>query len=212
MGRIVKHNTRAWYFLPIAISILWVAFSWFLWLGDKSISNENRFMENSQVVFLALAFAFHWKQRLETAHPPIRACHSVLAMLCFSVMVREIDIDKIGGTRMWHIIENAIRFCVVSAWLSLAPDIARNFSKLWATRFGIFFSPNSLMTAVAVAFYLASWFFDNHIVPIDRKTSQFIEESLQLSGTAFFFAASLKPIRYDTINSKKADHVETIGN
>lgn len=190
----ISDKMDAWYFLPVSVTVLFVAIAFYLWLGDKSISDENQLMENSQVVFLALAGGFHLKQRLRISLSSFRIYHSILAMFCFSVMAREIDINMIGTAQIWGTIEIAVRFCIVVTWLLLAYYAVRRLPELWVNRFSIVFSPNSLLTVFAIAFYLASWFFDKQVVPINEGLSQFIEEALQLSGTIFFFTSSLKPI------------------
>jgi uncharacterized membrane protein len=183
-----------WFVVPLLASAIIILVEWFLWLGNRAVTEENHSLENLQLAFLILAVGFHLKQGFRVGATPLRICHLVLALLCFSVFLREFDIDKIGAEEIWGTIETIIRSIAGLAWIYIFYLVVRNLQALWDLRLKILLSVNSLLVATAIAFYLASWFFDKELVPVPLDVSKFIEESVQLTGTVFFFASSLRPI------------------
>ncbi len=179
---------------PLVLSALGVLIAGWLWAGDQSVSDENHLMENSQVFFLMLAVGLHLKHRLTLQLPLARICHMTLALLCLSVMIREIDIDKLGTHTGWDTLEKIIRGVLVLFWVVHVVSVWRCLGALWALREKILFSQTSFLTAIAIGFYCVSYLFDKRLIPVEADLSQFIEESIQLTGTIFFFAASLLPL------------------
>jgi hypothetical protein len=96
-----------------------------LWNGDKTIAEENGLLENGQVTLLVVAGLLHFIQRRRIdSSSVVRICHAVLGMLCLSVVIREIDIDKIGPAAAWGIAELSVSFLSGVYW-------ARMFSGIW---------------------------------------------------------------------------------
>jgi hypothetical protein len=50
-----------------------------------------------------------------------------------------------------------------------------------------------LFLSIGIVFYMISWFFDKSASP-NLEWNRLWEELLQLNGTSFFFAASLRPL------------------
>lgn len=167
-----------------------------LWQQDMTVTYENRLIENSQVLFLILATALHTlhASRQQADALTSRVCHQVLAMLCLSIMVREIDIDKLGPQAGWALAENLIRVVGGLVWLWLLVLIYQKRRWHWPRRGEILATPTSLLTGAGVLLYMASWFFDKSVVPLASAPSQLWEETLQLSGTIFLFTAGLHQI------------------
>ncbi|MBC52947.1 MAG: hypothetical protein CMQ34_03835 [Gammaproteobacteria bacterium] len=119
-------------------------------------------------------------------------------MLCLSIMIRELDIDKLGSQAGWAYAENLIRLTGVAVWLWLLARVAGHRQSLWQKKLHILCTPNSVLTGAGVLLYMASWFFDKSIVPLPQDRSQLWEETLQMSGTVALFTAALPPISVNT--------------
>lgn len=63
--------------------------------GDFSQVQENRLVENMQVVFLALAF-FAFLKRAFSKDVRFRAISAFLALLFYSLILREVDFERLG--------------------------------------------------------------------------------------------------------------------
>lgn len=167
-----------------------------LWQHDVTVTYENRIIENTQVLFLVLATALH---ALQASRRPANAvddrlCHHVLAMLCLSIMVREIDIDKLGPQAGWAIAENLIRLGGGAVWIWLLSRVYGRRQSIWHSKASVLCTPASVLTGAGVLLYMASWFFDKSVVPLPADRSQLWEETLQMSATVALFTAALRPI------------------
>lgn len=198
-----SHGTLLWFLIPF-LGIITINFlTWHLWLEDKSISAENHLIENLQLIILMFALGVHIYQRFQESVQELRIYHLTLALLCFSVALREFDIDKIGTNGMWSSMEIVTRSIMVCAWLWIIYCVIKSFSTFWPIRWGILLSTKSLLTYTAIAFYLCSWFFDKNHVAVNPHLSKFIEECLQLAGTVYFLTSAMVPLscRRKTMNS-----------
>ncbi|MBE0596956.1 MAG: hypothetical protein IH614_06795 [Desulfuromonadales bacterium] len=180
--------------LPAAISLFCAFAGTWLWLHDRSVTAENHLLENSQAVFLALAIALHIVQSARTGDGAVRLFHLTLGLLCLSVLVREIDIDKLGSAAIWNSMEVVVRLCVVLVWIVLGSYLLRHWEELWRRRLPLLISMNSFLVYLGIFFYMASWFFDKSVIPVNPDVSQLWEELLQLSATVFFFVSALRPL------------------
>lgn len=167
-----------------------------LWQQDVTVTYENNILENIQVFFLTLATTTHlWQlSRQPAGAATARMCHMVLAMLCLSIMVREVDIDKLGPQPAWGITENLIRLAGAAVWIWLIVHIYDKRLTLWRFRADILCTPTSVLTGLGVMCYMASWFFDKSVVPLPAERSQLWEETLQMSATVLLFTAALRAI------------------
>jgi hypothetical protein len=188
-----SQSTFFWFGIPLFGVITMGFFAWRLWLNNPSVPEENSFIENFQLVFLFSAIFAHGLRMFQESIQELRIYHAALALLCFSVALREFEIDDIGSSTIWPAVEISIRSIAVSAWIWLIYRLTRNFRKLWAIRHAITRSMKSVQVYLAITFYLGSWFFDKNHVPIDAQLSKFIEQSLQLGGTVFFLTSALIP-------------------
>lgn len=182
--------------LTAAIALVCALVANRLWHQDTTVTLENRLIENIQVAFLILATLLHALQssRLPAIASTDRLCHQILAMLCLSIMVRELDIDRLGPQAGWAYAENLIRLAGGGVWIWLLARVYGHRRHLWHARISILCTPNSVLTGAGVLFYVASWFFDKSVVPLPAGRSQLWEETLQMSGTVALFTAALRPI------------------
>ena len=167
-----------------------------LWHQDVSIAHENRLLENTQVFFLSIATVLHALQcSRQPSHARVgRLCHAVLSMLCLSIMVREIDIDKFGPQPGWALAENMIRVAGGLVWVWLLVRVYSVRDRVWLRKVEVLWTPTSVLTGLGVMLYMSSWFFDKSVVPLPTAHSQLWEETLQLSGTVCLFTAALRTI------------------
>jgi hypothetical protein len=167
-----------------------------LWQQDISITLENRLLENTQIFFLSLATALHALQSSRQPHHAKvgRLCHAILSMLCLSIMIREIDIDKFGPQPGWALVENMIRLTGGVVWVWLLTRVYGARQRVWLRKTEILWTPTSILTGLGVLLYMSSWLFDKSVVPLPTAQSQLWEETLQMSGTVCLFTAALRTI------------------
>ncbi len=182
-----------WCLIPISICMLCDLGGGLLWAEGLSITEENGLLENSQVFFLALAVCLSIRHVSYVENNTVRISHAVLGMLFLSIMIREVDINRLGSAAIWEKAELVIRLGAAVVWLCLGALVFRKWKTLWRTRFSILFSPTSFLTALGILFYMISWYFDKSTSP-NQEWNRLWEELLQLNGTVFFFAASLRPL------------------
>jgi hypothetical protein len=163
----------------------WVVIT--LWIDDKTIARENGLLENGQVTLLVVAGLLHFIQRSRIDSSSVaRICHVVLGLLCLSIVIREVDIDKIGPAAAWKTAEFIIRLCVVLVWCVVGAHVFRHLLELWRHRWGVLFSMTSWLTAIGIVLYMAAWFFDKSVESLGPETRRLCEELLELSGGIFF--------------------------
>ncbi len=196
----VPSKNAAIFSLAVVIAAICALAANRLWHQDISVTHENRLMENTQVFFLMLATAMHFVQtvRQPTSFITVRQCHMVLGMLCLSIMVREVDIDRLGPQQGWETTETLIRLAGGAVWIWLLTQIFGNRLALWRYKADILWTATSVQTGLGVMFYIASWFFDKSIVDLPGERSQLWEETLQISATVFLFTAALRPLYLKT--------------
>ena len=189
-------GTLLWFVIPLLALIAIDFLTWQLWLEDRSITAENNLLENLQLLLLILSFVIHGYRRFQESVPDFHIYHTTLALLCFSLALREFDIDKIGSSEIWSSFEIFIRSIAVCAWVVILFRLVQSFSKFWTVHWRIFWAPKSLLNYIAIAFYIASWFFDKGFVAINPDASKYIEESFQLAATGYFLAGAMIPRSY----------------
>lgn len=166
-----------------------------LWCGGFLQAGENHFLELAQCVFLVLVCCVcsvrAW--RLKNTSLTLQfLLHAGLALLSYSFLLREVDIDQIGAAPAWAQLEQALRLLGVALWLALLIFVAPRIKPLWAQRAVMFTMPMVLLAMLGGALLLASWPFDKQVFSVlPYLTSQFIEEMLELNGCMILFFGSL---------------------
>jgi len=189
----LPRSILSWCLIPILLCGLCILGGGLLWAEGFSITEENALLENSQVFFLALAVCLSVRHVSYVENNTVWISHAVLGMLFLSIMIREVDIHRLGSATVWETVEWVIRLSAVFVWLYLSALVFRKWKRLWRIRSQILFSPTSFLTAVGILFYMISWFYDKSASP-NQEWNRLWEELLQLNGTIFFFAASLRPL------------------
>lgn len=178
--------------------------SYSLWSGAIIDTAENGVLELAQNIFLLLACLLHSNH--SWTKPSIsheRHWHSGLALLCFALLLREVDINRFGTSTTWGTIEIIVRGVTVfvgviyaglvfSRWRLAAKNI-----RLLAT------SPTTILTGLGCVAYLSSWPFDKMIFALPGDISEWIEETLELNATILLFAASTFSININDASASK---------
>lgn len=176
--------------LSAAIVIL-LGISVSLWLNDPGVTKENSFLENGQVAFLLLAALLHGLRWRRTQDLVARDFYACLGLLCLSIVVRDVDIDRLGPAAVFEPLEKLLRGALVIAWLVVGALLFRHRVLLWIHKCDLAFSPCSRISILGIVAYGLGWFFDKEIFPLVGPVQNLIEESLELSGTFLFAAAAL---------------------
>jgi hypothetical protein len=166
-----------------------------LWQGGLLQAEENQFLELAQGGFLALVCCVcsvrAWG--LATTSRTLQfLLHAGLALLSYSFLLREVDIDRLGFGPGWAQLELVLRLSGVVLWLALLIFVVPRVTALWAQRVIMFKMPMVLLAMLGGALLVASWPFDKQIFPVlSYATSQFIEEMLEFNGCMVLFFGSL---------------------
>ncbi len=178
-------------FVVISTMLGMSAIAYLLWQRSHEVAHENHLLEWTQVVFLlgaAATHAFHLRTSFAAASHHVRL---VLALLCFSFAVREVDIDELSPVSLMPEIELAVRLVVLAAWLIVAWRTIRALDVLWTDRCQIWLSRIAIISIAGCALYVASAPFDKHPLWFgSRATSRFIEETIQLNATYLLLIAA----------------------
>jgi hypothetical protein len=166
-----------------------------LWQGGLLQARENQFLELAQCGFLALVCCVCSVRAWRLAKTSLNLnflLHAGLALLSYSFLLRELDIDQFGAAQQWAQLELVLRLFGVALWLVLLVFVASRVTQLWAQRAIMFKMPMVLLVMLGGALLLASWPFDKQIFPVfSYATSQFIEELLEFNGCMVLFFGSL---------------------
>lgn len=194
-ARLHRLGQASWFVVPAVVSVVLSYFAWRLWRTHKWLTAEDQLLESWQAVFLTFAFGVHLLRWLAASTRPVGLCHLTLAMLCVSVLLREVDVDQIGDAAIWSSLETILRLTIVVAWLIVLQGVGHDFPILWRIRWEVLLSIKSALTFLAIVLYAVSRLFDKHDLPVEEELSRLLEEVIQLSATIFFFAGALKPLR-----------------
>lgn len=166
-----------------------------LWQGGLLRAAENHFLELAQGAFLALVCGVCSVRAWRLAKIALNLhflLHAGLALLCYSFLLREVDIDQLGAAPAWAQLEQVLRLFGIALWLALLIFVAPRIKPLWAQRAAMFKMPMVLLAMLGGALLLASWPFDKQVFSVlPYLTSQFIEEMLELNGCMILFFGSL---------------------
>ena len=167
-----------------------------LWFTGRIQAEDHYLLELSQYSFLVLMCSLSIRRAWRLAKISFNLkflLYAGLALLSYSFLLRELDIDKFGASPAWAIFEQALRLTGVILWLILLMYVIPRRRQLWAKHTIKFAMPMVIMVILSGFFLLASWPFDKKIFStIPYFTSEFIEEMLELNGYIVLFFASLE--------------------
>jgi hypothetical protein len=166
-----------------------------LWTSGHLQVQENNFLELAQCVFLALICgvssvrAWH---RAKTSLDLKFLLHAGLALLSYSFLLREVDVDQIGVAPAWGQLEQALRLFGAALWCGLLIFMALRIRALWSQRAIMLKMPMVVLAALSGVLLLAGWPFDKQVFSVlPSLTSEFIEEMLEVNGFMVLFFGSL---------------------
>ena len=149
------------------------------------MTEEGRLIENAKAGLLGLAAFYHL---LRLAQLPERRILDVdvrvaLALLCVALMVREVDIDRIGTSLWWALAEDVIRVVVGLAVLGWYGYLLTKFKLFWQMKGRLICTSVVLLSAIGCVWYVDAWPFDKMLVLDDIQLSALIEITLELFAT-----------------------------
>lgn len=171
--------------LLIAAALLLLNFlSFLLWQSYPEIVKENGLLEDGQVLFLLIA-CIAAALRFNRVRSTASFDKELLLALMFSslvILLREVDIDKLGSSAIWPLVEKAARAIAAVALLGFivhllrkCKSLARNFGSLLKT-------PVTIMVLLGAVLYMCSWPLDKNLIAIDVGFSQLLEEIVELNA------------------------------
>lgn len=179
-------------FFIIGVLAITSTLSFEAWQLNPTIVKENALLELAQGVFLLLAAMFQgW--RAFNAHDSglKRDIRIGLALFALALFLREVDIDKLGSSAAWDVLEKTLRALAVLMILGFTWHMSRRVKLVMRNLSHILLSPTVMLTLVACMFYACGWPFDRELFSIDKGLSQWFEETFELDACLLFFCASL---------------------
>lgn len=178
-----------------------------LWTRDAAVVDENNLVETSQAILLVAAAAVHgW--RCSSAHWRAGGTiHLGLALLCFTMAVREVDIDQLGDRDIMETLELVLRWMIVAAWIGLGFKVAGVISEWIRNTRQIAGGSVFVFTVAGCVLYLCSWPLDKYPERFSESEDlvQFFEELFQLHGTLLLFAGAWMRVTSSSSNESLPD-------
>lgn len=179
-------------FLIAGLLAICTTLSFELWQINSLVTAENSLLELGQGSLLLFA-AMVQGARAFTIHDTglKRDIRIGLALFASALFLREVDINKLGASDAWDILENVLRAIVLLMILGFALHMSRRV-KLVVRNIGkILLSPTVLISLLACALYACSWPFDKELFGIDRNLSLWFEETVELNACLLFLCAGM---------------------
>ncbi len=190
-----RYSSESNWMVPAGLLIISNFFVLMLWQYGFLQAQENHLLELAQCAFLMLACGVCSMRAWRLAKTSLNLnflLHAGLALLSYSFILREVDIDRLGTAPAWASFEQGLRLFGVTLWLALLIFVAPRVRQLWARRAIMFKKPMVILAMMGGTFLLASWPFDKQVFAVlPYLTSQFIEELLELNGCMVLFFSSL---------------------
>ena len=190
-----RYSPKSNWMAPTGLLLTGNFFVLMLWHYGLVQAQENHVLELAQCAFLALACGVCSVRAWHLAKISLNLnflLHAGLALLSYSFILREVDIDRLGTAPAWASLEQGLRLFGVALWLALLIFVVPRVRQLWAQRAIMFKKPMVILAMMGGALLLASWPFDKQVFTVlPYLTSQFIEELLELNGCMVLFFSSL---------------------
>lgn len=195
---LMSYNSRARsiaFFLLIAgLLAIFTTLSFNFWKINALVTAENALLELGQGAFLLLA-AMVQGVRAFSAHKSglKRDIRLGLALFTLALFLREVDVDRLGTSEAWDILEKVLRAAALLLTLGFALHMSRRI-KLAVRNLGkILLAPTVLVSLLACVLYACGWPFDRELFSIDKSLSVWFEETFELDACLLFFCAALAP-------------------
>ena len=166
-----------------------------IWHVDDHVADENHLMENTQAVFLALAWWVHgWRAWQMKRSSVSFTLHIGLSLLMYSFLLRELDISEFDapGAMFWTWTEHILRAIGWTCWVLFFVHFFRRIKPILAHSWRILATPLMALTLCGAVLMAAGWPFDKKkFDSIPEDTSQFIEELLELNAYLLLLTGSM---------------------
>lgn len=164
-----------------------------LWKFEHGVTEENHILESAQAVFLLFSCFIHSRNAIRARSLRVEPLLFIgLALFTLSLVLRELDIDKIGPSSGWDTLQFVLRSIVVAFWVIFGLYLLPRLKELWRAKMRLLVMPVITLTAFGCCFYFASWFFDKEVFDLPKAPNKLIEQTLQLNACFVIFFASLQ--------------------
>ncbi len=185
-------RTIAFSFFIIGILAISSTLSFEAWQFNSAIAHENALLELAQGGFLLLAALVQgWRAFKDHDTGLRRDIRIGLALFALALFLREVDIDKLGSSVVWDILEKTLRVIAVLMILGFTWHMSRRIKSVVRNVGSILLSPTIMLTILGCIFYACGWPFDREFFSIDKDLSQWFEETFELNACLLIFCASL---------------------
>lgn len=184
-------RTIALVFFIVGLMAISSALSFEAWRLNPAIIMENALLDLAQVAFLFLATLLQaWRAFNTQASSLRRDIRLGLALFTFVLLLREVDMNILGGNVLLSSLETILRLGALVAIIGFAIHMS-NRIKLVTDNLGqILLSPTILLSVAACVFYAGSLSFNRELFEMDSNLSKWLEETLKLNACLLFFCAS----------------------
>ena len=178
--------------------------SYELWLYNPLVTAENALLELAQGGFLLLAAVVQGVQASRTSTPGLQRDIRVgLALFAFMLFLREVDIDRLGASAYWDVLEKGLRALALLLMLGFIVHMSRRFKTVLRNLGRIFLAPTVVISAIACVLYAAGWLFDKELFSIDKGLSLWFEETLELNACLLLlFAGFARSLKFTVVSLK----------
>jgi hypothetical protein len=158
-----------------------------LWVTEV----ENGAMENVQAIaiFLSLMMFLLSSVRRQFSE---RLFFLTLALLCFSLFLRELDMEDLGlnPVVVWLTSGVGRNLLLSLLWVFSLLLMFLNRGKVWKVCMDWIKSFGGQTMILAGFFFVSAWPFDKEMLPILSRSSRFFEELLELNGYLLIWMSS----------------------
>jgi hypothetical protein len=162
-----------------------------LWQLQPSISAENALLETAQGMFLLLTASLQGLRALTSKNSGLeRDIRYGLALFALLLFLREVDIDKIGISPHWALLEKTLRGVALLLTLRFTVHLFNRQKVIMANLARLVWSPTLLVSLLGCLFYASGWPFDKELFNIDKSLSLWYEETLELNACLLLLCAS----------------------
>jgi hypothetical protein len=166
---------------------------WRIWRSYSQIADENKLMECLQALFLSIGGAMYVvRARSSTFATLDWMLYAGMALLMYSFLLRELDIDQLGISPAWTTLEQYLRMIGVLAWVGFGVIAVPRFNLLFANTMRIAQTPLVVLSVIGGLFLLAGWPFDKSVLTsLSHVANQFGEEIFELDAYLILLLGSL---------------------
>lgn len=181
------------------------AISFELWQYNALVTAENALLELAQGGFLLLAALLQGLQGLRTPSNSLqRDIRFGLALFALALFLREVDIDRLGASAFWDLLEKGLRAIALVFILGFAIHMSRRIKIVLRDLNRVLLAPTVIISLVACVLYVSGWPFDKELFNIDKGLSLWFEETLELNACLLFFFAGFTSSVKSVVVSLKA--------